>query len=535
VQQLPGGSARRLTADPAEAGDPSVSPDGRSVAFRSERNGGGIYVMDTAGGNERLFAREGRTPQFSPDGQRVVYWTGDPDEGVPSGRIYVRPVGGGPATRLATDFEDARLPSWSSDGRFLLFQGCRSQGQPLLACSDWWVMSADGARFVKTGAMAILRQQQIMPRDDTVAWQGNHLIFGATHEDSYSLWELAISERNLRATGRVRQLTTGDGGETGVTIAQDGSIAFGRLSAALHIWRLDRAPVPHALSAVKITGETAVDISPSVSRNGLWLVFGRGSRSHRDIWVKDLRSGTETRTVVSKYDKASPLIDDSGTIIVYEQREPEGSTISLASAQSQRKLCTGCSNPTGWFGDGEAFFYSGSLSSKIMVMDPRRGTSRIAVDGGSASVGGGDWSPANQYLLFTASADGSRKQIFAVRFPGNEGQPAGDWDPVTGESEWSDRPRWSGDGKMIYYLSNRDGYYCIWRQQFDPVRGKVKGAAVGVAHYHNPRISPDRVRRSSFGMAVSGDSVFLNLGEVRDSVWTGELRTASMFHLRDTF
>ena len=289
VQQLPGGKATRLTADRAEAQNPSVSPDGRSVAFRSERNGGGIYLIDTSGSNERLLAAGGRTPQFSPDGRSIVYWTGDRNESVPSGRIYVIPAVGGPARRLAGDFADARLAAWSADGRFLLFRGCRAPSQPLRLCSDWWVMSADGSRPTQTGAMTLLRRLQISPRD-TLAWHGDRVIFDGTQGDINSLWEIGLSRRDFRVAGHPRQLTTGEGGERGVTVAADGSIAFYRLSSALHIWRIDHASVPSAASIVKVTGEAAVDGTPYVSRNGYWLIFGRGSRSHKDIWLKDLRS-----------------------------------------------------------------------------------------------------------------------------------------------------------------------------------------------------------------------------------------------------
>jgi serine/threonine protein kinase/dipeptidyl aminopeptidase/acylaminoacyl peptidase len=535
IQQLPGGEVRRLTTDPSEANDPNVSPDGRTVVFRSERNGGGIYVIDTAGGIERLFATGGRNPQFSPEGQRVVYWTGDVNESVPSGRVYVSPLGGGPPIRLAAGFEDARVPIWSPDGRFVLFSGCRSPGQSLRACSDWWVTSADGSSSFATGAIPLLRRQQINPRDTWGGWHGEQVIFGGTHEDVNSLWELTISRRDLRAVGRPRQLTSGDASEAEVTVAEDGSIAFGRLSAALHVWRIDHAAIPRDVSPSKVTAEAAVDICPNVSRDGHWLVFGRGSRTHRDIWVKDLRSGVETASVVSKFDKASPLIDDAGTTIVYEQREPQASTIWISRDRSQRKLCTGCDNPTGWFGENEAFFYSGNVPSRIMIADLKTGTSRAALEGHSGSVGNADWSPANQYLLFTASPDGSRKQIFAVRFPHAIGQPAGNSSPVTSESELSDRPRWSGDGKTVFYLSNRDGFYCVWGQHFDSVLGKVTGAPFAVRHFHNTRISPGGVKQSSFAMAVSGDSVFLNLGEVTESIWTGKLRAANLFHFRSIY
>src|SRR5262245_9211218 len=58
VQPLTGGSApRRLTQDPADDKDPSFSPDGGLIAFFSSRQGGGIYLIPSFGGQERLLVR----------------------------------------------------------------------------------------------------------------------------------------------------------------------------------------------------------------------------------------------------------------------------------------------------------------------------------------------------------------------------------------------------------------------------------------------------------------------------------------------
>src|SRR5262249_33481851 len=68
VQPAEGGEPLRLTSDPADDHEPSFSPDGQTVAFRSERQGGGIYLTSSKGGDARLIAPEGRRPRFSPDG-----------------------------------------------------------------------------------------------------------------------------------------------------------------------------------------------------------------------------------------------------------------------------------------------------------------------------------------------------------------------------------------------------------------------------------------------------------------------------------
>src|SRR5207244_12307649 len=115
VQHLPSGTPRRLTTSPAEDVDRSLAPDGSAVVFRSERDGGGVYIVDVAGGEERLLARNGRNPRFSPDGRTIAYWIGDNDATTASGQLFLLSLADGVSVRLAADFKDARSPVWSSD------------------------------------------------------------------------------------------------------------------------------------------------------------------------------------------------------------------------------------------------------------------------------------------------------------------------------------------------------------------------------------------------------------------------------------
>src|SRR4029434_7761683 len=97
VQQLPAGEPLRLTRHPADDREPSFSPDGTSIAFCSERDGGGIYTISALGGDERLIAPYGRRLAFSPDGESIVYWTGVPvaPANPLHGKIFVVPALGG--------------------------------------------------------------------------------------------------------------------------------------------------------------------------------------------------------------------------------------------------------------------------------------------------------------------------------------------------------------------------------------------------------------------------------------------------------
>jgi eukaryotic-like serine/threonine-protein kinase len=529
VQHLPSGIPLRITTDPAEDGEANIAPDGSAVVFRSERNGGGIYLASVPGGREHLLVPDGRDPHFSPDGGSVVYWAGDRDETIASGRLFLLSLADGSSTRLVPDFVDARFPVWSSSGRFILFTGCRDGKLPMPACSEWWVTSRDQMRVQNTGSLALLREEHIQPID-VGGWYRDTVLFSGRRGATTSLWELPISEANVRASGKPRQLTAGDAREVAASLADDGAISFEQLTGALHVWRIANASNPKIAEVTKVTEDAAVDISPNISPNGHWLTFSRGFGNRRDIWIKEMPSGAESLLLSSQMDKFSPVVDDSGETVAFEGRDEDGASVfTLTRGQPVKKLCAGCSNPTGWFDGDRAVLYRDGLPSKIKMVDPRTREAKIVLQAEGLSLNDASWSPENQYLLFTVSRDGNRKQVFAVLFPKSAQSATGEWIPITSESEFSDRPRWSGDGNTVFYLSTRDGFSCVWGQHFDIKSGRPTSKPFAVMHYHNPRFSPARVASRSFNLSVSGDSIYLNVGETNSSIWTGVLKRRDFF------
>jgi len=108
LQPMTGGTPIRLTNHPSDDHEPAISPNGAVVAFRSERDGGGIYLVSTVGGEVRRIADYGRRPRFSPDGQWIAYWVG------PTG---VAPVADGEFK--PTSYRGRRRPAPDSFGLFL--------------------------------------------------------------------------------------------------------------------------------------------------------------------------------------------------------------------------------------------------------------------------------------------------------------------------------------------------------------------------------------------------------------------------------
>jgi Tol biopolymer transport system component/tRNA A-37 threonylcarbamoyl transferase component Bud32 len=528
IQSVNGGQATRLTTDPTEDSEPSISPDGKLVVFRSERNGGGIYVVNADGKGERLLAAGGHGPVFSPDGGTVVYWIGSLDDySAASGRLYRVSLGGGEPRRIAAEFADARWPAWSSDGQLLVFEGCRAPG-PLAQCADWWAVRPDGSHPANLGVLSLLRANRILRQvPPSRAWLGDRMLFSGRLASNPTLWELTVSRHDLRAAGKPRRVTTGEAAlEVEPNLAADGTLVYGRGFSARHIWRL---PVRlDGAQDTRVTDDPAIDSCPSVSRDGRTLFFTRTLGEAAQIMAKDLASGNESVRVSSNADKLWPLPDSTGGRVVFESSDPAGSSIQIAAGNGQaRVLCKPCANPTGWFDDKDVFYPT--ASGEIASLDAQTGASRVVLKPQAGTVlGEADWSPAREYLLFTASTGGGPKQIFAVRFPRRTGAPEGPWIPITSDPGGVDRPRWSTDGRAVYYLSRRDGSTCVWGQSFDGSRG---GTPFALKHYHNQKFTPRRITASALGLSTAGDSVFVNVGEITVTIWKATLQQPTPFSL----
>jgi YD repeat-containing protein len=106
--RLDGSDRTRLTDAPGEDWQVDWSPDGRRIAFASQRDStlGDVYVMGADGSDQRRLSTDhGFTPAWSPDGRHLVYATG-------AGLVVTTPDGGR-ATRLPLPgLGNVQLPDW---------------------------------------------------------------------------------------------------------------------------------------------------------------------------------------------------------------------------------------------------------------------------------------------------------------------------------------------------------------------------------------------------------------------------------------
>jgi eukaryotic-like serine/threonine-protein kinase len=140
----PLGSTASFISSTRNDSAPQFSPDGKRIAFISERSGHlEIWVCDGDGSNAVQLTSFGgpqvSTPRWSPDGTRIAF---DSDaEGEYD--IWVIGANGGKPQRMTTDPANDGNPSWSRDGRWIYFDSARSGAQQV------WKMPANGGEAIQ--------------------------------------------------------------------------------------------------------------------------------------------------------------------------------------------------------------------------------------------------------------------------------------------------------------------------------------------------------------------------------------------------
>jgi eukaryotic-like serine/threonine-protein kinase len=527
VRQIGGGEPIRLTRDAADEHEPAFSPDGTTVAFRSERQGGAIYVVSALGGPARIVALEGRRPQFSPDGHWIAYYVGGiegPSLNIRNNcRIYVVPSAGGTPRQLRSDFAAAALPSWTPDGRHLLFLGNPDEKLPLEESIDWWVTPLDSGPAVKTGVLETTRNAKLTGPHEIYpwallapAWQpaGDSLVFSATSGDTTNLWRIGMSPKTWKVTRPPERLTSGTAIEQDPSAASGPGgvvrLAFTNLTINHSIWSLPIEPNQGKVTGEpkRLTQEAADDFDPSLSSDGNKMLWISSRSGNQEVWVRDLRTGEESPLTATRPVKYSPTFSPDGSRVSFSESPSWNVYIVPSAGGTPDMVCQGCGEATAWTSDGKRII-GNTVDGQAWVLN-LVSRHKTALFKGRHWIWTGVFSPDNRWLAF-GDATSQPPRHYVAPFLGES--------PI-GENTWiavETMGVWSPDGKLLYDTLDRDGFLCIWTQRLDPATMRAGGAPYAVFHSpHNVRISIDN------WLDIGRDKILFSMGERTGNIWMAE-------------
>jgi Tol biopolymer transport system component len=531
VKQVAGGEPIRLTRNPADDDFPDFSPDGSQIVFRSEREGGGIYLVSTLGGEERLLVPHGRNPRFSPDGRWIAYWTGYHSVGLLGAQagtdLFVIASTGGAPQGVLKGFAAPGCPVWSPDNSRLLFFGYAEGPSPFnQANSDWWVVSREGGVAVKTGAFDVLEKQQIARTFPPSQWIGNRILFHAQMGDSVNLWQVPISPHTFQVTGPAQRLTSGSALEIRPSVARNGALVFSNLLENGDIWGL---PVDvnqgNAIGKLeRVTQGGSAEASPSISVDGKSLVFLSDRSGNPDIWMKNLESGGEKALTVNPQQEFSPTISSDGAWVTYFIDTGDIQVIATSGGVA-KTVCEGCGGAWDWGPDNQSLiFNSGSIRGSpadLYLLNLSSGNKTPLVEHPASGIWQGKFSPDFRWITFVLAPQGCRVFIAPIR--GESAIQEREWFALSDGSSWDDKPRWSPDGNLLYFTSDHDGFVCLWAQRLDPVTKRPSGEPFAVYHLHQTRRSMANVGYGPLEISVARDKIVFNMVELTGNIWMTKL------------
>jgi len=457
-----GGRAVQLTRHPARDGEPAFSPDGREIAFVSDRFGSRqVCVMPAAGGvPERLtFHTEGYALlEWFPDGKSLLvsgrrdhFWRD-------SGRFFSIAREGGGAEEILFDADGAHGTVAPDNDRVLFVRDGVAwwrKGYRGSSASKVWIW------FRETGEFSLLLDDESGCRSPLWRPDGAGFYYVGAQSGSFNLREYDL------ATGADRPLTTFDDDSVVSTcISRDGSTVVFRHLFDFYRYRpgVDAAPLP-------IEIECGDDAAPrrterrllkeartaAFSGDGLEVAF----IADGDLWVMDSELREPKRVTHTPGEEADAVFGPKNDALYFVSTSEGRSDIWCARrADPDRYWWQNDSfalerltddepveSRLSFSPDGSAMaFVKGRGDLWIADADGRNGTLLFP----SWSAPDYDWSPDGKWLVYAVSDNDFNRDIWIRPVDGSS-------DPynLSRHPDNESNPVWSPDGKVIAFTGRR--------------------------------------------------------------------------------
>jgi tricorn protease len=461
-----GSNPRRLTVHTARDSNPRFSPDGRWIAFSSDRYGNtDVFIIPAAGGEPKQLT-------FHSAGDTVVGWSRDSKRVIFSsarGRVFGGTpnllevsVDGGLEQPLPTDW--GTYASYSPDGKKLAFNRhpaawSRKHYRGSYA-ADLWVMDVEKKTFQK-----IVDADTPDDMEPNNLWPmfGNGEIFFVSDRGTVAK---AGSPEVMKSVNNIWKIPAAGGRPVQVTHHKSGNLFFPSLSAdgkvmvyeeGFGLWKLDTASGRSTEIKVDIAGDTkgnqfevityngqadSYDLSPSTRRA---VISIRG-----EIFTIATDRGDISRLTRSFARDTSPQWSPDGKWIAFVSDQSGRDEVWLIGADGKgaRKLTDADSEKSGlaWSPDSKMLAYSSS-DKKLYVADVSTGQSRVVAAGEAGAPGGAEFSPDGRWIAYTKADRDLRPHLWVVASAGGQERIITD-DGLFASSS----ARWTADGKKLIFL-----------------------------------------------------------------------------------
>ena len=514
VQQVAGGRPIPLTSGPSSVYAPSFSPDGSRIIYTSTENPGGIYTIPVLGGESRRIAdaQSGGYAQFSPDGR----WIAIHSEYAYRTFFEILPAAGGEARRIDPNLFGGSYFVWAPDSSGILL----SAGETVLRDKrDLWFLTLDGQKT----RLPVPAQLSAFRGYGLVAWQNAGLYLMGWQSGAVDLWRLELSPGSMRP-GILEPLTTG-WAERNVTSLGAGGRGFLFTGVGLSrrgLWSLEM-DVERGVArgaARRVIADQGRDGSPALSAAGL-LAFIRYDRMGSSLWSRDILTEKTVQVTETGGSADYPVPSRDGARIAFREFG-KGSPVHVVSANggAARRVCASCGRVTDWSPDGRKLWAHdlGGKSGKAGTIDVLTGAQKVRLESQSR-IYKPRVSPDGRWVAFVVVLEAGQ-QGFIAPYREDSAIPESEWIPVRQGLNITSM-EWSPGGKMLYYYPNTSER-TLWAIALDPVTGRSVGDPKLV---YAPQAGLKLIGDSGqVGLAVSKDRIYFTQTEsIHGNVWLAEI------------
>jgi Tol biopolymer transport system component len=314
-QRVEGQNPQNLTEGcPQDDSAPAISPDGLQIAYHSECEGGGIFVMGSTGESTRRLVDAGHEPAWSPDGSEIAVADEAivrPNMRTSKSQLWKVRIADGAKTLLETG--DAVQPSWSPHGKRIAYWSFSSE----TGRRSIWTIRSDGRDPVEVIGDAKLNWHPVWAPD------GRYLYFLSDREGSQNIWRIRIDEESGRVQGRPESVRVPSESVSALSLSRDGRrLLYATDNSQGNVETVELDPVAGAvLSGLKpVTDGSWSILTADISPDGQRIAF-YSQAPQEDLYVVPVSGGEPRQLTRDAYrDRIPRWSPDGRSLVFYSNR-----------------------------------------------------------------------------------------------------------------------------------------------------------------------------------------------------------------------